>query len=436
MRDIAVIGIGFGLLAQAGLSAADAQTITPRIEIHADFAAASDLERLAQRRLTAKPSLRARLSRSLTLNLAGRLELADDDTGLGDLSGYSDASRPLIDEDDTRLEIDTATLAWRAGRTRITAGKQTVAWGALDGLRVTDAFNPIRLREGVAIPNRPDRISLWGLRVRAPIAGYRLDAAFAPDPTVNQIAAPGEAFAPTAPRFRGGLPASAPLPALQRDDRDNALEDAVAGLRIGRDIAGLEAHVAIVSGPQHDPVLRSPTPGAPVVLAHDRRTLIGVDAVKTLGPVIARAEAAIVPEERFNTVTSTSAGPVLGEVARGRWLAGVGADWNAPADVFFNAQLAVDYVGDAPSTLVRPATDVIATLRAQRGFHNDATELRAELLAALRDGDGVWRLDVARTITDAVNVVAGADIFFGDRGGLFGQYRDVSRLRFGLRIAQ
>ena len=99
-----------------------------------------------------------------------------------------------------------------------------------------------------------------------------------------------------------------------------------------------------------------------------------------------------------------------------------------------NAQIAVDHIASAPAGLVRPDTDVIVTLRAQRRWHNDRTEARAELLSSLTDGDGVLRLDVRRTVTDRVRARAGADLFFGPSDGIFGQFREVSRFRVGLDV--
>ncbi len=415
--------------------AAAAPQITSRWHIQTDVAAATDGERVTQRRLMARPTMRARWSRTVTADVSGRLEIADDETGLGDLTGYSDIAKPWIDEEAVRLELDEAVLQLRRGATRITLGKQVVAWGALDGFRVTDAFNPVRLREAVAIPNRPDRLALWGARVRMPVGETRLDMAVALDPTVNQLAAPGDAFFPSAPRFRGGLPAGAPTPSLQRDNRNDYADDATFGVRIGRRFGAIEANAVAISGPQADPIFRLQGAGDPLLIVHERRTLFGVDVVRSAGPVVARLEAAVTPHEEFNTATLTPAGVVLQDVPRGRWTTGAGLDWSAPRQILLNAQIVVDHIEDAPADLVRPGTDIVATLRAQRRFHNDATEVRAEFLGSFNDGDGLLRVDVGHSVTDTVRVSAGADLFIGDREGVFGQFRDQSRVRIGATIA-
>ncbi len=442
-RSWAGIALACAIVCSVAPAPADAQTSSqtssqtrvhaPRFVLTAEAAQTSDLQRPVKRRVTLEGALRTDFSRAVRLDVAGRLELGDDETGFGDASGFSDIGRPLVDTRSARAEITEAVLSLRAGDTRISLGKQTVAWGVLDGARVADAFNPARLREGVAVDNRPQRIGVWGARLRRPLGPLRIDVAGAIDPTVNQFASPGDAFAPRAPRLRGGLPAGAPTPPLVRDSRDKLVRDAVLGVRVGARLAGVDTHVSVVTGPDHDATLRprlDPKTGtAEVLLAHERRTLIGMDAVKTMGPVVARVETAFAPEQALNT---SPAPGVIGEIERGRWLAGAGVDWNAPGNVFLNAQVIVDRVMDAPDKLVRPATDVIATVRAQKRFHNDRTEARAELLGSLSDGDGLARLDLIRTLSDTVSVRIGADLFYGDRGGLFGQYQDQSRLRLAL----
>ena len=442
-RIFAAIGVCVMLASPAAgapdlISKGAPDLISKKLEARVDIAADSDFERATKRRLTLTPSMKMRLDRHVTVEVSGRVEYADDETGLGDPSSYSPIAKPFLDEENLRVQLDEAVLQWRKGRrTHISIGKQTVPWGALDGVRVTDAFNPVDLREGAAIEDRPERIGLWAARARFPLGGVEVDAAIAPDPTVNLIAEPGDAFAPSATRFTGGVRAGelgAP-PVLERSERDDYLEDAVVGVRAGADFGDVETHVTVISGPDPDPLFRTTGVGAEqgqleVQLEHKRRTLIGVDAVKATGSTVARFEAAFIPEQSFNT----SEDGVLGETEHARLLVGAGVDWNAPADVFVNAQIAADQVIDAHDDLVRPDLDVITTVRAQRSFHNDATQLRGEVVASLTDGDAMVRLDVKRELTDRVSVNVGADLFYGESEGLFGQFGDSSRIRTALVV--
>jgi hypothetical protein len=95
--------------------------------------------------------------------------------------------------------------------------------------------------------------------------------------------------------------------------------------------------------------------------------------------------------------------------------------------VFVNAQLGVDHLDGGGETLVRPRTDWLLTLRLQKSFANDSWRTRGELIGSAGEGDGVLRWALEWTGRDAWRLGGGVDLPFGDRDGLFGQYRDRGR---------
>ncbi len=377
-------------------------------------------------RFTLRPDAEWRFAKRWRIETAIRLEVADDDTGLGSKATYSGAARPFLRSDDARLEIDEAVLAYRRRDLRLTLGKQTTPWGVLDGVRITDRFDAVRLRDFVLTETRPERIARWGVRARKKVAGLRFDFSVAFDPTVNQFSNIGDAFEPTAPRFRGGIPADVAAPPVVVSDRDRYWADATYGARISRTFGPATASALAFSGPETDPILAADlgSDGAPgVALIFPRRELYGAAIDVAAGATVLRFEAAHIPDQPVNTRTDEP----LSFTRRPRTLAGVGVDWNAPGDVFVNGQLAVDHIDEADEMLVRPQTDVIATLRAQRRFAHDAWTVKAEFIGALSDGDGTFRPSVQYQLTDTVGIAAGVDALFGDRDEQFGQYRDQSR---------
>jgi len=376
-------------------------------------------------RATLRPGLKAKFGRSWRGELAVRLELAEDETGLGTVDTFSDLSRPLARSNTTRIEIDTATLTWRRSSTFLTLGKQTIPWGKLDGLQVTDRFDAVRRRDYVFTDVRPDRISRWGARLETDIGEWRADLALALDPTVNQLAQPGDRFSPTAPRQRAGLPEGVPLPPITVSDRDDIIEDATFGLRMTRRFDGGDVSLLALSGPDTDPVFaQGGTARMPEIrLNYPHRKLYGLTASRSAGSLVWRAEAALIPDQAVNI----EVGPMLAIDERIRWLGGVGLDWDAPGGFFVNAQIAVDHIQDGPEPLPRPETDSIATLRAQKGFRNDTVYLKGEYIGSLSDGDGFLRPALEWRLDDQFTFRAGADIIFGDHDGLFGQFEDKSR---------
>jgi hypothetical protein len=383
-------------------------------------------------RMTLKPSIRTDLDNDWRLDGALRIEAAADDVGLGRRDGFAAMSRPILLGSGVRLEIDRATVTWRRDDKEIVLGKQTIPWGTLDGLQITDRFDPVRRRDFVYTDVRPDRISRWGARLRFRAAGIGIDLAVTPDATVSQQAEPGAAFEATAPRFRGGLQAGGSALPVRSAKRQFSVADATYGVRITRKLGGWDVAALAISGPETDPTLTlgAGGNGAFVQTLHPRRTLLGVTAERPLGSTVLRFEAAAIPNQPTNV-----AGPTpLEHDDRARLLLGVGVDWNAPDGWFANAQIAYDHIQQAPSRpTLRPEHDAIATLRLQKGFSNDTLILRTELIGSLSDGDGVARASVEWRATDVFSVQAGTDAAWGDRDGTFGQFGDTSRFWIKVR---
>lgn len=403
----------FGL-ASAPAARAETLRLNHSVEVIQESALALEDEGGDLFRLAFKPKLNARMGRAWRADIDLRLEGAVGDVGLGTDTTYADISQPLVLGPDARLEIDEATLSWRSRATRLTLGKQSVAWGVLDGLQVTDRFDATRRREAVFIEHRPDRLSRWGARAEFEWAGVRWDAAMALDGTVDQLALPGDTFASAAPRFRAGLPVGAPTPEISVDVPNQP----TLGLRAARRFGASDTSLLVISGPDTEPAFRA-APGG-VTLTYDTRTLLGATWQRGAGSKVMRMEAAWIADQPVNIEA-----PVPTVETRARWLAGFGLDWDMAESTFLNAQIGVDHVeGDR---LVRPSTDVIATVRLQKSLANDTWKLSAEMLGSLSDGDGTFRPAVSWQVSDQLRLSGGVDVIWGDASGLFGQFDEADR---------
>jgi len=424
-----------GLLAPVTPALAGLELVSHRTELDYWLGVDGEEGRIALSRLSIRPEIKLRFDQGWRLEAAGRFEAARDRTGLGTVETYSSASRPLIDNDDVRLEIDRLVLSRRIGDHRLSFGKQTVAWGVLDGIQITDRFDPVRRRDFVLTEVRPERLARWGLRWQREGEGLNVDLAVAFDPTVNQLANAGDRFQPLASRLLGGLaidPGSADIPIMQ-SERDRYWHDATLGLRLSRRIGRADASLLFLSGPDPEPLLQLvDLDGSQSVinLEHPRRTLIGGTLEFPAGSHVWRLELAHSPDQAINTESEIQ----LSSDERGRTLAGIGMDWNAPGGWFINAQLAVDHLSSGSPVAVRPRTDVISTLRIQRSIAQDTIKLRSELLTSLSDADGVLRASMDWQYSDPLRLSIGADWLFGTRDGLFGQYQDASRAWVRMRF--
>jgi len=385
------------------------------LEIEALGGVSTDNGDLTLARLTLAPAVKARSGRSLMFETKVRAEFAGEETGLGTRSTYGSASKPLELGSNGRIEIDKAIIIWRKQSASVVLGKQAVAWGVLDGVQITDRFDAVRLREGPFGETRPDRLTRWGARARFDAAGLDFDAAVAFDGTVSQFAEIGDAFFVRASRSRGGVP----FAVQPQELRVNTPNNETLGLRVSKRMGASDASLLVIHGPDTDPVFDFD--GAAAILSYPTRTLFGATFERAIGPTVFRAEAAWSPDQPINLTPS----PELASTRRDRILAGVGVDWDMPAGLFLNAQIAADHI--AGENLVRPNTDVIATIRLQRSFSNETWRARIETLSVLTDGDGAVRPAIAWRANDLFSVELGADIIWGDLNELIGQFSTSSR---------
>lgn len=407
-------------------ASADTVSGVMRVKAQSELGVRLDDQAASLARISVQPRYLLRSTAGWRAEISGRLVLASDETGLGSIANFSGFSRPAELGPHGRIELDRAFVTLGMGDHRLTLGKQSMAWGILDGLQVTDRFDPVDRTEGVFAEVRPVRMARWGARWQGQIAGVEFDGAAAFDPTVNQLPLAGAAFAPLAPRLRAGFPVGAATPPVTVSGRENYIGDATYGLRMSRHFGRSAASLVVISGPETEPVFAAVlTPDGPAVeLRFPRRVLVGATIERSDGPRVWRFEAAYTPDQPVNILTLQP----LAATDRPRYLAGLGLDWSAPNEVFVNLQIGVDHIDAGGSVLVRPQTDVIATLRLQRAFHNERLWFKSELLGSLSDGDGAFRPWLEWRHSDRVLVAAGGDLIWGTQHGLFGQYQDQSRL--------
>jgi hypothetical protein len=410
------------LAAGLGGTAASAQSVD------GGLAVALDEDGLAKASVLIEPEASIALGSGIEAVMSLRIEAAGSDTGTGSRSGFSPISAPLLKGNDLRLEIDEFCISIPAGALEFTLGKQEIAWGSIDGARIVDTVSPARLTEGLARDPRPDRIAIWAARMQAIIGKFDLDVVFAPDPTANQLAEPGAAFFPQAPRFLAGLQPAGPLPPIRRDSRGDLIGDATIGTRLSWRLDATDLRASIVRGIDQDgvPVFD----GREIALRHPRRHTIGFEFVRQFGGFVGRLETAWTPDARF--VVAGTNGTQVAEADR--IVGGVGADFSGPLGTYVNVQLIADHVA-SERALVRPRTDIISTLRIQKDFDDNLHALRAEWLNSLTDTDGLVRLELSRRIDDRFAIFLGADIFYGTARGIFGQFSERSRMLGGVRFS-
>jgi hypothetical protein len=330
------------------------------------------------------------------------------------------------------VELGTAGMAgirdlyleFRGENGLVRLGKQQIVWGRLDGIKVLDLVNPQDFREFILDDFAESRIGLWSVYADYSFGSWRTELAFVPDGSAHAIPNPGAWFELTAPRFRFGSTAETTLPVIT-DRPGSGLADPAAGLRLSRQLGGLDFSVVAYTGLDPEPLgrLREIAGQATLERYYERRDAFGSSVDFGVGGLVLRAEAVYMPDRHFNTRDVDGLDAVTLDQYRGA----VGLDYDAPFDIFINVQYLVDRVRSAPQALVRPATDRIGTLFLRRSFGYDRVELDLRWYHSFGDADDMTSIGLTWRPNDRSSVRAAYEDFGGVPDGLFGQFEGRSR---------
>ena len=424
------------LLALSGLAQADS-TQTFSLDASLAYGHGADGAARMHSLLEVRPEFTWRSEKGTTFVGSARLRLdADDDIEPGSpgYESYWSASQPLTLGDTGSLELRDAYLAMNVGAGQLRFGKQQIVWGNLDGLRVLDVINPQDFRYFIIEDFDASRLTLWSAYADFSFGKWRAEFAVVPDSSGHVIPDAGAWFELRAPRFRFGAAPGGPGLPVETVRPPSGFDDTGFGARATRQWGTAALSVVAYSGRDPEPLGRISTgPQGPVVQRDlERRDTLGVSADIGLGPVVLRLEHARHPDRFFNT--SGAAG--LNRVRRDQARSALGLDFNGPFDTFINMQYLDDRVSDAPTDLVRPETDRLATVALRKTVGFDTWEFLVRWYRSFTDGDSMATLSVQRALGDRTSIQFEAATFRGTDTGLFGQFvdRDMATLRLTHRF--
>ena len=423
---IAIAGLSF-----AGHSGADVERAA--LEARLTYGYGYDASLSMQGLLELAAGLEVSTSDSTSVVASGRfrLDAADDlEPGRPTRSSYSKGSQSARIGDNGTAELRDFYIELRSenGLTRV--GKQQIVWGRLDGIKVLDLVNPQNFREFIMEDFGDSRIGLWSAYFDYSFGAFRGELAIVPDGTGHAIPDPGSWFELSAPRFRYGVPAGQPTPAISTESPGHGAHESALGLRISRAFSRLEVSAVGYTGIDPEPLGRLiSVEGSPVLERYyKRRDAFGFSAETGIGPMVLRTEYAFQPGRAFNAWRDGRLTTVNIDQHRGA----IAFDLDAPLGLFVNAQYLVDTLENAPAGLVRPRTDRVGTLFLRRTFLYDALTVGARWYHSFGDGDNLAALRLEYSASDATTLSLAVEAFSGSDAGLFGQFSERDRIVVGI----
>ncbi|MCD8522467.1 MAG: hypothetical protein LRY66_14600 [Saccharospirillaceae bacterium] len=347
-------------------------------------------------------------------------------------AGSLHSSGPLAQWDNVRFDIAEAYADHTVYGVSLRSGKQQVVWGQADGLRVLDIINPQDLRE-FNLPDAEDsRIATWMFNAHIPLPNEQsLQWLIIPDLTFSELAEPGTAFAITSPELAPQPVDGAAvnrLPSRRPEGRDWE-----HGLRWSAFLTGWDISASYFNFYHDTPVIyRTLNTGGSnvqvdVEAVYRRSHLLGLSASTAISSVVLRLEAGHTSRAFFLRDDLQSNG-----ISESPELATVTAlDYQAPADVLVSYQFYQSRILAYQPHIIRREISTRHTLLLKKNLLNDTLELSLFALFNRDYNDGQLRSKVSYQLNDRWSLWSGADYFFGDHAGPFGQFSSSSRFLIG-----
>ena len=339
---------------------------------------------------------------------------------------YTSASRPRMLGDSNTAELRDFYFELNAANSSLRLGKQQIVWGNLDGLRVLDQMNPHSFREFILADFDESRIGLWSLYFDTGLGPWRAELVWTPDTTTHDIPEPGAWFEFQALRYRYGASPGIQLPEITTDLPKSMIDDATYGARLSGAVGRVDIRLQAQTGLDYEPLGRLDVTPAGIVLEqfYRKRQIYGLSFESTLAGLVVRGEFSAQPNRTFNI----NEGGDLKIAEADQWTGAIGLDLNGPWNIFINIQYVYDRVSSPPDGLVRPNSDHVATVFARRTFAYDTITAELRWYGTLDDNDGLARGSVSWALADNFSIELGADFFYGDENGIFGQFQDRDRV--------
>lgn len=337
---------------------------------------------------------------------------------------YSDASQPYYFEDG-RVDLRELYVDIPLKGNFLRLGKQHVAWGATDGLRVLDIVNPVDYEEFVLAPFEESRIPTWMVNYSHHFDQYTAQLLIIPDQTLSFV--PDGVFMPTSPLASPTIDDSRAI-TVEYEHPDELNGETDVALRVGRSFSGHDINLVVARQTDKDYVYRreKDSDGTLYQPYAPRRNIYGASYSTAVNDYVLRSELAYSTDKAYFNRSNEGGGIDLARTAN----YGIAVDWYGASDSIVTLQLFQDIILESAANLYQDKTETTWSLNLSKELSNQRYVFEAMIMQNINRQDGFTSLGIRYNFSDSVTLKAGVDYFFGDTDGLFGQFSDKDRLIF------
>jgi hypothetical protein len=370
-------------------------------------------------------------SRHYSLNAIFRM-FADTEDNLSfsvdELDNYSDASKPYV-EDKYGLNLRELYATFYVRNHTLKLGKQQVAWGETDGIRILDIINPLDYREFLLKDSDDIRIPIWMLNYLVEIDSAQLQLLLIPDNTTSHLSTRD---------YMVTTPISSPayisqgdvdkVTSMQYSEPDQGVKSWDRAVNVSFSTQFGDFSLVYINQLNDIPVVESAYIDGEIHARQFfyRRNVGGVSYSTALDSWVLRSELAY-SDARYVHLDQPG-----GLDKRSAFDFAIALDWSGLDDTTVTLQVSQDIVSGKGGSLTRDKVESTAAVVWDQYFINQTYQLRLLRLASLNRYDTMTTVDLDWLVQDNFTLGVGLDYFSGDRQGTFGQYKDVSRARITL----
>jgi len=377
------------------------------------------------------PHIGARLSNNFNLSARAILRADQQDRlepGQATQSTSSKWNQRWYVNDNIDFELRELYADGYLGSWNLRLGKQQLAWGQADSIRILDIVNPINYREFILQDQESLRIPLWMVNTDISVSGGSLQLLWIPDTTYDEMPQGNATYTFTSKDYIPVPPGNIAVTLLPLAKPDSPWQDSEYGLRWQSFVAGWDLSLNYLYHYIDHPSFYIVSTGGGVIVRpqYHRSHLFGGSLSSAVGDVVTRFEVGYETDGYWLASTDTEPDGVADSPSLAYL---VGVDYSGLGTALISFQLYQLFLTDYNNSIIRSAARTQVSVVLKQPLLNQSLNIDAKLVHSTTGKDGLVQLQADYLLTASMQIQLGLDMFYGSDEKLFGQFADTNRLK-------